>query len=151
MLMVARYLGLHGNVKIIVREELKSVPLLGWILQLVEYPSITESWSRCRTDLLSLLRSFTADAFPVLLFQFPEGDRIDSNIRQQSMSFAQKERRPQLLHVLLPRTTGFNTCIEALRCVQSRVQTTATCSLYVGGRGLLSAEGRLADSCSLPP
>jgi 1-acyl-sn-glycerol-3-phosphate acyltransferase len=115
MLMVARYLGLHGNVKILVKEQLKSVPLLGWVLQLAEYPCIAESWSKCRTDLLSLLRSFTADAFPVLLFQFPEGDRIDSNIRQQSMSFAQKERRPQLLHVVLPRTTGFNTCIEALR------------------------------------
>lgn len=115
MLMVARFLGLHGNVKIIVREGLKKIPLLGWLLQLVEYPFISSSWSRCRMDLFSLLRSFTADNFPVLLFQFPEGDRIDANIRQQSLSFAEKERRPQLLHVLLPRTTGFNACIEALR------------------------------------
>lgn len=69
------------------------------------------------TPLLHLLRSFTCDGLPVLLFQFPEGDRIDARVRQQSLSFAQKERRPQLLHVLLPRTTGFNACIEGLRCV----------------------------------
>ena len=115
MLMVARFLGLHGNVKIIVREGLKRIPLLGWLLTLVEYPFISSSWSHSRTNLFQLLRSFTADNFPVLLFQFPEGDRIDAKVRQQSLTFAQKERRPQLLHVLLPRTTGFNSCIEALR------------------------------------
>lgn len=117
MLMVARFLGLHGNVKVIVREGLRHIPLLGWLLQLVEYPFISSSWSHSRTNLLQLLRSFTADNFPVLLFQFPEGDRIDAKVRQQSINFAQKEKRPQLLHVLLPRTTGFNSCIEALRYV----------------------------------
>ena len=115
MLMVARFLGLQGNVKIIVREGLRHIPLLGWLLQLVEYPFISSSWSHSRTALLQLLRSFAADNFPVLLFQFPEGDRIDARVRQQSITFAQKERRPQLLHVLLPRTTGFNSCIEGLR------------------------------------
>ncbi|KAM3570795.1 hypothetical protein VYU27_007133, partial [Nannochloropsis oceanica] len=115
MLMVARFLGLHGNVKIIVREGLKKIPLLGWLVRLVEYPFISSSWSLSRTNLFGLLRSFNADDFPVLLFQFPEGDRIDAKVRQQSLAFAAKEQRPHLLHVLLPRTTGFNTCIEALR------------------------------------
>mgnify|MGYP002634677612 CR=1 FL=1 len=58
MLMVARFLGLHGNVKIIVREGLKRIPLLGWLVRLVEYPFISSSWSHSRTNLFGLLRSF---------------------------------------------------------------------------------------------
>lgn len=115
MLMVTRLLGLHGNVKVVVKEELKQTPLLGWLLRLVEYPFIHSSWSRSRVELFGLLRSFTADSFPVLLFLFPEGDRIDLKTREKSIGFAQRERRPQLQHVLLPRTTGFHTCMDALR------------------------------------
>ena len=91
-------------------------PPLLQLLQLVEYPfTSASSWPKSRVELFSLLRSFTADSFPVLLFLFPEGGRIDSDIREKSVGFAQKENRPQLIHLLLPRTSGFNACLEALR------------------------------------
>merc|ERR1712146_743719 len=114
--MVLRFVGLHGNVKILVKDHLKQAPIIGWILRFLEYPMVqADSWTKSRTRVTSTLRSFAVDKFPTLLFFFPEGDKINEDIREKSRQYAEREKRPTLTHVLLPRTTGFNTCIEAFR------------------------------------
>lgn len=98
-----------------------------------------------RSDLFQLLRSFAEEerSSPVQLLLLPEGwsassssttvpstDETGGNIRQwsveevalrrklllaKSLEFAKREGRPQLRHLILPRTTGFNASLESLR------------------------------------
>jgi len=90
----------------------------------LEFPLLNgdESVSE-REYLFQLLRSFAENsgaAAPVNLLLFPEGwslhngaDRL--SIHAKSNIFAQREGRPQLKHLLLPRTRGFNALLESLR------------------------------------
>eukprot|EP00557_Chaetoceros_sp_GSL56_P001283 CAMPEP_0176493136 /NCGR_PEP_ID=MMETSP0200_2-20121128/9393_1 /TAXON_ID=947934 /ORGANISM="Chaetoceros sp., Strain GSL56" /LENGTH=583 /DNA_ID=CAMNT_0017890789 /DNA_START=27 /DNA_END=1776 /DNA_ORIENTATION=- len=73
-----------------------------------------------RNELFSLLRSFasTSTTVPVHLLLFPEGcpegdDR--KSMIAKSVEFAKRDGRPQLKHLLLPRTTGFYASLESLR------------------------------------
>lgn len=115
ILMMARFVGLHGNIKVIVRESIKRVPLLGWFLQLAEFPFLGRSWVDYRSSLIAQFRSFAQEDFPTLFLIFPEGVQKDQRALQKSQEFAVREGRPQLNHLLLPHTTGFNACLEALR------------------------------------
>lgn len=77
-----------------------------------------------RAQLFQLLRSFAEGngSPPVQLLLYPEGwclhdgahaDR--KSVLAMSNEFAKREGRPQLKHLLLPRTTGFNASLESLR------------------------------------
>ena len=89
----------------------------------LEYPLINgEDYMSNRDQLFQLLRSLAeySDVAPVHLLFFPEGwsqhngaDR--KSILAKSNEFAKREGRPQLRHLLLPRTRGFNASLECLR------------------------------------
>ena len=91
----------------------------------LEFPLIDEEeYVSDRESLFKLLRSFTdrdgAGAAPVHFLLFPEGWSLyngeDRNaVLARSNDFAKREGRPQLKHLLLPRTTGFNASISSLR------------------------------------
>lgn len=54
---------------------------------------------------------------PIQLLLFPEGWPIGQNRRsmiEKSIEFAKREGRPQLKHLLLPRTTGFYASLDSL-------------------------------------
>jgi hypothetical protein len=73
-----------------------------------------------RNELFSLLRSFasTSTTVPVHLLLFPEGCPEGDDRRAmiaKSIEFAKRDGRPQLKHLLLPRTTGFYASLESLR------------------------------------
>ena len=79
----------------------------------------TQNYVKDRDELFSLLRSFaSASAVPIHLLLFPEGwpegqDR--KSMIAKSVEFAKREGRPQLKHLLLPRTTGFYASLDSLR------------------------------------
>ena len=94
----------------------------------MEFPLIDEEdYVSDRESLFELLRSFTtndqngaASAAPVHFLSYPEGWSLyngeDRNaVMARSNEFARREGRPQLKHLLLPRTTGFNASISCLR------------------------------------
>jgi hypothetical protein len=91
---------------------------------LLEFPILNdEDYISDREQLFQLLRSF-ADNYgtgaPVHLLFFPEGWSLHNgadrrSILAKSNAFAQREGRPQLKHLLLPRTRGFNASLECLR------------------------------------
>ena len=90
----------------------------------LEFPLLNgEDYISDRENLFQLLRSF-ADrneaAAPVHLLLFPEGWSLYNgedrkNVLARSNEFAKREKRPQLKHLLLPRTTGFNASLNSLR------------------------------------
>lgn len=90
----------------------------------MEFPLLNgEDYIADREHLFQLLRSFAenngAEA-PVHLLFFPEGWSLHNgadrkNVLAMSNDFAKREGRPQLKHLLLPKTTGFNASLECLR------------------------------------
>ena len=90
----------------------------------MEFPLLNgEDYISDREHLFQLLRSFAenngAEA-PVHLLFFPEGWSLHNgadrkNVLAMSNEFAKREGRPQLKHLLLPKTTGFNASLECLR------------------------------------
>lgn len=104
-----------------------AVRLGGHILHsLMEFPLLSaessQNWVKDRSDLLTLLRSFADDGAPapVHLLLYPEGWSLQGEADRtaamaKSNEFAKREGRPQLKNLLLPRTKGFNACLESLR------------------------------------
>lgn len=74
-----------------------------------------------REQLFKLLRSFGENSSaPVHLLFFPEGWSMHNGTDRRSLlaksnEFAKREGRPQLKHLLLPRSRGFNASLECLR------------------------------------
>jgi hypothetical protein len=104
----------------------QDLSILAKLLHLwLEFPLINEEdYSSNREQLFHLLRSFAehdgATAAPTHLLFFPEGWSLHNgadraSILKISNDFAQREGRPQLKHLLLPRARGFNSSLECLR------------------------------------
>eukprot|EP00531_Pseudo-nitzschia_arenysensis_P001782 CAMPEP_0116131814 /NCGR_PEP_ID=MMETSP0329-20121206/9209_1 /TAXON_ID=697910 /ORGANISM="Pseudo-nitzschia arenysensis, Strain B593" /LENGTH=534 /DNA_ID=CAMNT_0003626275 /DNA_START=60 /DNA_END=1664 /DNA_ORIENTATION=- len=88
----------------------------------LDFPLIDEEgYVSDRESLFKLLRSFAdGDSAPVQFLLFPEGWSLYNGESRQkvlarSNDFAKREGRPQLKHLLLPRSTGFNASISSLR------------------------------------
>ncbi len=98
--------------------------IFSFLHNLLEFPILssehTQNYIADRNDLFSLLRSFASNGAPapihLLLFPegWPEGDDRKS-MMTKCMEFAKREGRPQLKHLLLPRTTGFYASLDSLR------------------------------------
>ena len=91
---------------------------------LLDFPILssehTQNYITDRNELFSLLRSFASNGAPapIHLLLFPEGwtDGINrKSMMNKSIEFAKREGRPQLQHLLLPRTTGFYASLDSLR------------------------------------
>eukprot|EP00547_Thalassionema_nitzschioides_P000265 CAMPEP_0194215064 /NCGR_PEP_ID=MMETSP0156-20130528/16576_1 /TAXON_ID=33649 /ORGANISM="Thalassionema nitzschioides, Strain L26-B" /LENGTH=442 /DNA_ID=CAMNT_0038943483 /DNA_START=340 /DNA_END=1668 /DNA_ORIENTATION=+ len=90
---------------------------------LLDFPVLSgeNNYVEEREDLFSLLKSFAeTQGTPVHLLLFPEGWSLHGtkdrkSVLAKSNDFAKREGRPQLKQLLLPRTTGFNACLESLR------------------------------------
>jgi hypothetical protein len=104
----------------------QDLSILAKLLHLfLEFPLINgEDYSSNREQLFQLLRSFAehdgAAAAPTHLLFFPEGWSLHNGANRASVlkisnDFAQREGRPQLKHLLLPRARGFNSSLECLR------------------------------------
>jgi hypothetical protein len=99
--------------------------LLGKLLHIfLEFPLVNgDEFVADREQLFKLLRSFAANrgsAAPVHLLFFPEEWTLHNGADRRSLlaksnEFAKREGRPQLKHLLLPRTRGFYASLECLR------------------------------------
>lgn len=91
---------------------------------LLEFPLMDRGdYIADREKLFQLLRSFAerdSATTPVHLLFFPEGWSLHNgedrkSVLARSNEFAKREGRPQLKHLLLPRTTGFSASLDSLR------------------------------------
>ena len=102
--------------------------ILRFLHTLLEFPMLssehTQNYITDREELFSLLRSFASNGAPAPthLLLFPEGWRSGvgvghdrKSMMTKSIEFAKREGRPQLQHLLLPRTTGFYASLDSLR------------------------------------
>ncbi|CAM9168760.1 unnamed protein product [Choristocarpus tenellus] len=121
VLMVTRLVGAHGYTKVMVSERLIQTPILGWLLKLLEFPGIGPCYQGGRDLLKQRLSSFAQDAAsarpsvaPYLFLHFPEGETLSQDSLSNSLHFAQREGRPELMRLLLPHTTALSACLDGL-------------------------------------
>lgn len=107
--------GMHGRLYIVLKESLKKIPVLGWGMQLSQFIFLKRNWEKDKPHMASALQKLNTMADPMWLLLFPEGTNLAPDTRQKSAAWAQKSGIPDMQHVLLPRTTGLQFCLEELK------------------------------------
>ena len=107
--------GMHGRLYIILKESLKKIPVIGWGMQLSQFIFLKRNWEQDRPHMASALQKLNKSADPMWLLLFPEGTNLAPSTREKSKAWAQKAGMADMHHLLLPRTTGLQFCIEELK------------------------------------
>jgi len=136
MFAVMRCVGQHGRVKMLLPEEMRHIPLLGWALQLIEFPFLGRTWgAEDHYPLQHHLQTFQGEDETTFFLLFPEGAKLDQQTHQMSVEFAKQEGRPVLNHLLLPHIRGFQLVLEALKTTNPSVyDATMVTEGYTGGK-----------------
>ncbi len=69
--MIACRHGLGGNIKIMLKHELRSIPIFGWGMRFFEFIFLKRKWALDKELLISSLNTARSDGFPIWLLIFP--------------------------------------------------------------------------------
>ena len=117
--------GRHGDIKVIVKDTLRLLPIFGWVLHalnnsanflkgmmFLEFIFLKRKWSLDKLNYTRILTRAMNDNLPLWLIIFPEGTVICEETRIRSDAYAKKMdwgENPR--HVLWPKHTGlFHAC-----------------------------------------
>lgn len=106
---------MHGHIYIILKESLKSLPILGWGAQFYNFIFLSRKWETDKTRFKSALNCLKSARRPMWLLIFPEGTNLSAVTRETSAAWAKKSGLQDMKHQLLPRTTGLQFCLQELR------------------------------------
>ncbi|XP_054753042.1 1-acyl-sn-glycerol-3-phosphate acyltransferase delta-like [Lytechinus pictus] len=101
--------------KCLMKQEIKYVPFYGWSFWLTEQLFVNRDYAKDKTSLMKQLENVTTYDFPTVTLIFCEGTRYTKEKYEKSQAFARENGLPGLKHHLVPRTKGFNLCIEAFK------------------------------------
>ncbi|KAJ3280712.1 hypothetical protein HK104_000457 [Borealophlyctis nickersoniae] len=105
----------HGDVKILLIKYLKHIPIFGWGMRFFEFIFMNRKWALDKENLTSHLRRAKEDNLPLMLLLYPEGNLNTPNNRESCRAYAKKmDISEDPKHVVLPKSTGLKTCLEAL-------------------------------------
>ncbi|CAF1052840.1 unnamed protein product [Rotaria sp. Silwood1] len=112
---ICQRLGIIKGSKIVGKQSLKLVPIVGWCWIFTESIFLRRVWESDRETLVKDLRKVLANYpknyfFNLLLFC--EGTRFTEKKRLTSMKIAQEKGLPELKHHILPRTKGFTLLLQ---------------------------------------
>jgi lysocardiolipin and lysophospholipid acyltransferase len=116
----AWYRDAHGELKIILKDSLARIPIVGWGMKFFEFIFLARNWKVDRPRLVENLLRAKDDQNPMWLLLFPEGTVITDNTKRICLEYAEKvgiSDRPK--NVLIPKATGL---YHALRCLDSKCE-----------------------------
>lgn len=131
---------MHGRVYIILKESLKYIPIIGPGMIFYGFIFLARNWAKDRPRLHHRLQQLTrAEAgdkvlSPMWLLIFPEGTNLCPNGRKSSQKWAAKQGIPDMQHLLLPRATGLQFCLQEVR---NTVDWVYDCTIAYEGIGLV--------------
>lgn len=105
---------MHGRLYIIMKEQLKHIPIIGQAAQFFNFIFLTRKWEKDKPQVTRQLEKFKNNK-PMWLLIFPEGTNLAANTRERSRQWAEKSGLKDLKHLLLPRSTGLQFCLQELR------------------------------------
>lgn len=114
---VTERLGLTGGSKILGKESLRMLPIIGWCWHFTESIFLRRVWSTDKTvlerDIRQLVDNYPSN-YNFTLFLSCEGTRYTEEKRLESMKIARAKGLPELQHHILPRTKGFVLLIKGI-------------------------------------
>ncbi|KAF3926108.1 hypothetical protein ABW21_db0200311 [Orbilia brochopaga] len=127
---------MHGAIYIILKESLKWIPILGWGMQFYGFIFLARKWDKDQQRFAHRLNQLAAkdrkpeDRPPMWLLIFPEGTNMCATGRAASQKYADKMGIKNHDHVLLPRITGLQYCLQQL---DSSVEWLYDCTMAYEG------------------
>ncbi|HTL12244.1 MAG TPA: 1-acyl-sn-glycerol-3-phosphate acyltransferase [Bdellovibrionota bacterium] len=115
LMCLAQSKGRLGDMKWVVKQGLKYVPLIGWGMQMLGCLFVKRAWTEDKESVMGTFAAFHRERLPIWLMSFPEGTRITEKKIERSQRFSVKAGLPIYSHVLVPRTRGFVAAVEGLR------------------------------------
>ena len=116
---------MHGHVYIVLKESLKYIPVVGPGMMFYGFIFMARNWTRDKPRLQHRLQklksrhsgplSGSQSLDPMWFMIYPEGTNLSANTRKGSKKWAEKQGIPDLQHLLLPRTTGLQYCLQELK------------------------------------
>jgi len=107
---VTQRLGLAGGSKILGKQSLRALPIIGWCWHFTESIFLRRAWSTDKAvlerDIQQLVNNYPENYY-FTLFLSCEGTRYSNEKRLESMKIAREKGLPELQHHILPRTKGF--------------------------------------------
>ena len=116
---------MHGHVYIILKETMKYIPILGPGMMFYGFIFLARNWTRDKPRLQHRLQklksrhggplSGTQSLDPMWLIVYPEGTNLSANTWNGSNKWAEKQGIKNVQHLLLPRSTGLQYCLQELK------------------------------------
>jgi len=100
----------YHNTKIVLKEPLRRVPGMGWIMAMSRFIFLQRRWSEdsCTFDRMMQYYNETREADGARqILLFPEGTNMAPSARQKSDLYAVENNVAKYKHLLHPRTSGF--------------------------------------------
>ncbi|XP_051151038.1 probable 1-acyl-sn-glycerol-3-phosphate acyltransferase 4 [Andrographis paniculata] len=107
--------GCLGYLKYVLKRSLMKLPIFGWGFHILEFIPVHRNWEVDEPVMREMLSTFSDRRDPLWLAVFPEGTDYTKEKCAKSQKFANENGLPVLKNVLLPKTRGFNACLEILR------------------------------------
>ena len=121
--------GMHGRIYVVLKESLKSIPVIGWGMQFAQFIFLKRKWEDDKPRLAAHMQRFN-NSDPMWLMMFPEGTNLASCTREISRKWAEKNGIKDMQHTLLPRSTGLHFMLKELR---STVEYVYDCTIAYEG------------------
>ena len=106
--------GMHGRIYVVLKESLKSIPVIGWGMQFAQFIFLKRKWEQDKPRLALHMRKFQ-NSNPMWLMMFPEGTNLAPDTRETSRKWATKNGIKDMQHMLLPRSTGLHFMLNELK------------------------------------
>ncbi|XP_023319759.1 lysocardiolipin acyltransferase 1 isoform X2 [Eurytemora carolleeae] len=105
------------NTKIVLKEELRKIPGMGWIMAMSRFIYLRRNWSQDSQTLDKMMDYYqdTREEGARQILLFPEGTNLSQSSAKKSDEYAVKNNLNKYNHVLHPRTSGFVHIAHGLR------------------------------------
>ncbi|KAK3597421.1 hypothetical protein CHS0354_040159 [Potamilus streckersoni] len=97
------------------KNALKSIPGVGWAMQLAGYIFLQRKWEEDKKLISNGIRYLNLVNFKPQVLLFPEGTDFTPSTKSRSDKFAEQHGLPKYEYVLHPRTTGFAFFVQQMR------------------------------------
>ncbi|XP_026319151.1 lysocardiolipin acyltransferase 1-like [Hyposmocoma kahamanoa] len=107
--------GGKSKTKFVLKEEIKNIPGMGWIMQLNYCLYVKRAWQEDQLGLFQFVDYYSRMRYPCRIVLFPEGTDLSEDNRRKSHKFAAVNNLPKYEFVLHPRTKGWAALCSSLR------------------------------------
>jgi len=109
--------GLLGGTKVVLKDTIKYIPIIGWSWAAAEHIFIKRVWETDHKSLVKDLKAITdyPKDLKYNIVIFPEGTRYTKEKYEACVEVAKAKGYPVLKHHLLPRTKGFTLVVSQMK------------------------------------